>query len=209
MNELEPRSTRAAESASELALTLLDRVAHGVLLLDEAGRIVWANAAAQLSIAIGRSGLGREGGVLCPQDPSLSARWRAGLARAVAGQATMLVLAGRGVRVSIVLAPWRGGPREARVVGTLAPCDAHERNALRLYACAHGLSPSETEVLVALARGATPKAVAQRRGSSEGTVRSQVKAILLKTGHHGIREAVVDALRSAPMPLMDDLSLSG
>jgi DNA-binding NarL/FixJ family response regulator len=55
-------------------------------------------------------------------------------------------------------------------------------------------------VLRALARGASPKAIARLRGSTEGTVRSQIKTMLAKTGRHGTRELVADALRSAPLP---------
>jgi DNA-binding NarL/FixJ family response regulator len=51
----------------------------------------------------------------------------------------------------------------------------------------HGLTGSEAQVLARLAAGDSVKRVAARRGSSEATVRSQVKTILAKTGRHSIR----------------------
>ena len=51
----------------------------------------------------------------------------------------------------------------------------------------HGLTGSEAQVLARLAAGDSVKRVAARRGSSEVTVRSQVKTTLAKTGRHSIR----------------------
>jgi DNA-binding CsgD family transcriptional regulator len=194
------RSDHAAcEGRAVLPGALLDRVPIGMLLLVADGRLVWANVAARAAIAVESSELRVDGDRVLPRDPSYGAAWRTALAAAAEGGTAMLRRHGSLPRPAIVLARWRGAPVAARVVCTLPAWDGHEQETLRVYARTHGLSPSETDVLIGLARGASPKGLAQRRGSSEGTVRSQVKSILLKTGHHGIRALVVDALRSAPV----------
>lgn len=49
---------------------------------------------------------------------------------------------------------------------------------------ARPLTPAEHEVLTALLQGHTAKVIANARGASVNTVRSQIMAILGKTGHH-------------------------
>ncbi len=51
-----------------------------------------------------------------------------------------------------------------------------------------GLTVAEAEVACALYGGATKAAVAAQRGSRESTIRSQVDAILLKTGTTNLRD---------------------
>ncbi len=51
-----------------------------------------------------------------------------------------------------------------------------------------GLTPAEAEVACALYGGATKSAVAAQRGLKESTIRSQVDAILLKTGTTNLRD---------------------
>ena len=65
--------------------------------------------------------------------------------------------------------------------------DAPAASRAAVYARMHGLTGSEAQVLARLAAGDSVKRVAARRGSSEVTVRSQVKTILAKTGRHSIR----------------------
>lgn len=58
-------------------------------------------------------------------------------------------------------------------------------------------------MLNGIVQGSSLKAIAAERGSTEGTVRSQVKSVLAKTGRRGLRSVIVDVLRSAPIPLDD------
>jgi DNA-binding NarL/FixJ family response regulator len=51
-----------------------------------------------------------------------------------------------------------------------------------------GLTPAEAEVACALYGGATKGAVAAMRGLKESTIKSQVDAILLKTGTANLRD---------------------
>ena len=52
------------------------------------------------------------------------------------------------------------------------------------------LTPAEDEILSAMLQGLPAKAIAVRRGASFNTVRSQIVAILDKTGHHSQRELI-------------------
>jgi DNA-binding NarL/FixJ family response regulator len=74
------------------------------------------------------------------------------------------------------------------------------------YARMHGLTASEAQVRAGLGAGESVKRIATRRGSSEATVRSQVKTTLAKTGRHSIREAVTDLLRCPPLLDPDEAS---
>jgi DNA-binding CsgD family transcriptional regulator len=52
----------------------------------------------------------------------------------------------------------------------------------RAFSTAHGLTPAESDVVAALAHGQNLAAIAEARGVSVSTVRSQLKAIFRKTG---------------------------
>jgi DNA-binding NarL/FixJ family response regulator len=58
------------------------------------------------------------------------------------------------------------------------------------------LTPTETRVLMCLARGASSKDIASEMGRSVLTVDSHVKAIVRKLGCHGRREAAAMARES-------------
>lgn len=63
------------------------------------------------------------------------------------------------------------------------------------------LTPAEAEILSAMLQGLPAKAIAIRRGASFNTVRSQIVAILDKTGHHSQRELIASMkTASAPAP---------
>lgn len=55
----------------------------------------------------------------------------------------------------------------------------------------HGLSPAEADVALRLAEGATRAAIAEARGSSLATVRTQLKSIFLKVGVERETELIV------------------
>jgi DNA-binding CsgD family transcriptional regulator len=52
------------------------------------------------------------------------------------------------------------------------------------------LTPAELEVAAGLLQGLSAKAIAKQRGASVNTVRSQIVAILDKTGHKSQRELI-------------------
>jgi DNA-binding CsgD family transcriptional regulator len=58
------------------------------------------------------------------------------------------------------------------------------------FAAVGKLTPAEVEVLSGLLQGYTAKVIAKARGASVNTVRSQIMAILSKTGHHSQKELI-------------------
>jgi DNA-binding CsgD family transcriptional regulator len=180
--------------------TLLDRLPNGMLVLGRDAVVRYANRAARIALAAGAAGLRLDGKTVAPVESGAHAGWLAALAAAESGEVRMMRLGVPGHR-PVSLSPCRLRSGRAAVLCTLPAGEVEEAGALAAYARAHGLSAAESDVLVALARGANPKTIARQRGSTEGTVRSQIKTILLKTGFCGIRELVVDALRSAPVPI--------
>jgi DNA-binding CsgD family transcriptional regulator len=173
---------------------LLDGLAIGIVLLDGRGALRRANAQARWALDEGRAGLVRSDGTVRPTAVGHDAAWAAALAGAAAGRSCTLRLAPHAGDVAVSPAPPSCG--EGAVLCVL-PADAACASAA--YARAHALSHGETAVLRGLVGGAPPKTLARERGTTEGTVRSQVKSILQKTGQRGMRELVVDVLRSGAL----------
>ena len=96
------------------------------------------------------------------------------------------------------------------VLVLLSRQNACENLAVRMYARANHLSPSEEAVLIALCKGYTIPEIAEEHRVAVSTVRTQIKALRTKTGCASIRmimmrvnslPPVMSALRSiTPMP---------
>lgn len=178
------------------ALALFDRLPFGVALVAPDAILLATNAEARRRIDATGCGLRVQRGRLLPSDPRLVGPWRTALDAVARGAAC---LAGVDDAPGVALSPWSDPWRGPRVLCTFVPTRDRQDDALRAYAARHGLTASEAAVLADLAAGASPKQIALRRGSSEGTVRSQLKTVLLKTGTHGLREVVVELLRIPPL----------
>ena len=79
----------------------------------------------------------------------------------------------------------------ARVLATLH-IDGHEHaNRLDALAQRHGFTRTEREILVQLAKGATPRQAAERQGIRESTVRTHIRHLLEKTGSRRILDLIL------------------
>jgi len=206
------RPSRAPSPAEPDPAALLECAGFGLLVLDAGSRVLYANAAGRAAVASGAVGLRFHGPYAAPSDPGDAVRWRIALAGCAVGRPSLIRLGPRPAAPHLSLAPDPTSPTPtpstststststSRVLCTVPPTDAQCATSLRAYAREHRLTEGEAEVLGALARGASPKTIALARGSTEYTVRSQIRAILSKTGHRGLRELAIDARRSAPMP---------
>ncbi|HTU61062.1 MAG TPA: alpha/beta fold hydrolase, partial [Polyangiales bacterium] len=65
-----------------------------------------------------------------------------------------------------------------------------EPHILRAFGAAYGLTPTEAEVAMALARGSSPSAIAEERGVSLNTVRTQIKVVLRKLEVQAISDVI-------------------
>ncbi|WP_298464237.1 LuxR C-terminal-related transcriptional regulator [uncultured Erythrobacter sp.] len=74
---------------------------------------------------------------------------------------------------------------------------------------AFGLTPAETVVLKLLAEGQTVKSIAEIRGATDATVRTQVRAIYAKTSTRNQSEFLRMALGLTTMDLVDRQSVTG
>jgi DNA-binding CsgD family transcriptional regulator len=178
---------------------VLDLWPWPLLVLAPDGTPVLANAAARRALQQPRGGLRVEGAQVVPVADDAVPRWRHALRAAAAGESVLV----RPI-ASLSCAPAAHG--EGRVVCVLEGGDALVASRAAAYARMHGLTASESQVLARLAAGESVKRIASSRGSSEATVRSQVKTILAKTGRHSIREAVTDLLRCPPLLDPDEAS---
>lgn len=158
------------------------------LAVDTGGRVLFMNAAAtagqNLPFRVIR-------GHVQFESAQTHAQWSAALRSASRlRQGHSLVLDGPGGRWQLQLVAWPalGVARDAFESGLLlvtleCRTRAKTHQVARLAARA-GLTPAETQVLRILASGAPVKKIAQLRGASVNTVRSQVTAIFSKTGAH-------------------------
>ncbi|MER2509107.1 MAG: hypothetical protein ABTQ27_10150 [Amaricoccus sp.] len=198
---------KAAVAASGLAA--LDGLANGVLVVDADLRVLVANAAAEAMAGPGgplryrrtRSAEAQAtvvGAVHRSDEAALGALVRASaLGGAPGGAIGLRDAEGTGV-VAAVVAPLPGrlieaGGAEGRVHGQalvlLRDLRADGKRVDTEVLCdVFKLTRAEAEVARELIGGATKEAVAARRNARETTVRTQVRAILAKTGAVNLRD---------------------
>jgi DNA-binding CsgD family transcriptional regulator/PAS domain-containing protein len=204
LERLRPHLRRAVQIRSNLAQALsrkraledtLDGLGLGVVLLDENGTVVHANAAARRT-AERNDGLTIVRGRLCAASDAAHRALGKAIAEAaetarrtgLAEGATLAVPRPSGERPYSVLVSPGPGPDSESVFGAAsavvligdpeARLEAPEGVAARLY----GLTPSEARVAIAVASGESLEDYAAGRGIHVSTARSQMKQVLAKTG---------------------------
>lgn len=170
------------------------------LLTDEAGRAVERNEAFDRVLAT-LSGSIRGGRVLF-EDPFLQDSWQQALqeGRATAAAQSLLATGRNGSRWKMHLVPFAcvASDRTPRHL-TLALFEkfANQPPQSLTVPASRPLTKAELEVLASLLLGQTAKVIARTRGASVNTVRSQITAILAKTGHHTQKELIASFSTSA------------
>jgi len=197
------------QGAGSTGLSALDALPMGVLVVDDELRVVLANRAAE-AVAQGRHGvrLLRSGplGTVQPSGTRLVVAGRKEAERLLllvhdvcaggAGGALRLRSddATPGPAVLVTKLPRRLGGERAGIAPGRALVLLRELGDSTpvppsfLLRDLFGLTRSEAEIARALSGGATKAAVAAGRGSRETTVRSQIRAILDKTGTANLRD---------------------
>jgi DNA-binding CsgD family transcriptional regulator len=100
----------------------------------------------------------------------------------------------------------RGGEEEPVALLLTSDPEAAPATAERAVARVLGLTPTESRVTAALARGATLREYADEAGVSIGTARWTLKCVLQKTGARRQSQLVALVLRSiASLAVPDDL----
>lgn len=192
---------RLAETRTAAAEAALDALATGVLVLARSGRVLLANAAAG-TLLTRRKELGVRLGYLRLADGEAQRRLDALLAHAAQGfrrigNASASIALGDPTRNGLVLSVAPAGSAGSlvtsravavvflRPVPSVLPLDTPMLRAV------YGLTASEAALTLALAQGQTLEEYSASRGVSIHTVRTQMRAILGKTG----TERQVDLLR--------------
>ena len=161
-----------------------------VLVLDGAGRMLYANAAAEHTLSA-QDGLRAAHGVMSAADPATTRQLGAAIARAAAGDmptgGSLAVKRPSGRRpYAVQIAPCRPErtglfPSPARVVVTIVDLDAEsgpDRETLRAL---FGLTTAQASVAALLARGRDLRDIAATLGISLYTVRRHLSDVMAKT----------------------------
>ena len=172
--------------------SLLDELAHGVLVTTVEGRVVHANQAAQLEMARHRV-LTKRHGVLQGCRPESARILRDALAKVMQGKRSLIVLpATEGPDLALVVLPLNAqaagrAPRAALLFARASVCDSLM---LGFFARCHGLTATEEHVLGILCEGYSAPQVAVQMEVAVSTVRSHVRSLCGKTRSSGVRELV-------------------
>ena len=197
---------QARQAAGE---ALWDLLPFGVLILDEAGRILWANRAGE-GIAAANDGLAVRGGCLT----AASAEENATLARLIREAA--LTATGQGMAAggalsltrpslrrpfAVLVAPLRIArtvmqSRQPAVAVLVSDPEVKPQPAPELLAQLYGLTAREAELVTLLLDGLDLNDVAERLALSMNTVRTHLREVFHKTGTHRQSELVALVLRS-------------
>lgn len=185
---------------------LMERMPVGMLFFDTAGRLLHANARARALQAGTRQGALLRGLQRAPvlasnADPAL----RALFLRSLRGESGCLELAGGLLLVTLSVGDMGalGAAHHAPgVAWVVLPRSQGCEPAVALARQAYRLSPAEAELLLALMRGHTPQDFAEARGVRITTVRTQLRALLLKT--RTVRQQDLVALVARLMVLAPD-----
>jgi DNA-binding CsgD family transcriptional regulator len=191
--------------ATGLAETF-ERSPHGVLLLDDAGRVVHANSIAERLVKEG-DGLCVVGGRLGAWPTEAARQLEALIGRAIGrdaasrlGGSMALPTASRLLPLSLTVAPLRSERMMAVAAPSVLVCvtdlEAGASLPAQHLAALFGLTPAECRVALALLEGATPREAAAQFGVSPHTVHGQVARIFEKTGTRRQSELVRLMVRS-------------
>lgn len=184
----------ALEREAASTASVLNALGQPIFLLSSSGRLVHANAAAE-RLLNGRAGLVLKQGVLSATWPAAARDIHAAVARAVAqtapvaGAVAVPLANGEQLRLSVIAVPDAAkGTRNVLLTALEAPrSDQTIQARLRDF---YGLSAGEASIAAMLAGGDSPLEIAEQRGVSIATVRTQIKAVAAKLGCHRLTDIV-------------------
>jgi len=175
----------------------LDKLGHGVALLEGEGVLVFANAAAR-GILGDSPAWSLAGDRLACRDEALRERWLKALAAAHAkGVRAMIEFDGRAGPVHAAVIPMApGAPRVLLVLGKIETCGVLEE---RMFAARYGLTATETDVLHLLCQGLATNDIALAHGVAPSTIMTQITSIRAKTGTSSVRALLHAVARLPPL----------
>ena len=202
-----PHAAPSSTSTTASIMAMLDALDHGMALLDQHSRIVYANQPAQVLFEQMIHWRLQHGQLTCAL-PDHAQRWQEALhAACYAQRRAMLEFAmqapehasldpfrlpqpfGAAANAFLrygVLTPAGEGCHLARLIfDRRSTCSAPE---LQMFAGCHHLTAAETHVLEHLCQGLSPKDIATEHGVAVATVNTQIASVRNKTGVRSVRE---------------------
>lgn len=172
--------------------TLLRTIVNPAFILDGDGRLLDVNQAARPLFEPGALFLVAEGQVE-PVDRALGSLWQMLKWRASRGlDATASLKAGEApIKVTLL------SLSAQETLALLPPVESGQSDLTLLmhFSKRHRLTAAETDVMVRLAAGSSACDIARVRCTSEATVRSQIRSLLIKTQTRSIRLLIALALK--------------
>src|SRR4051794_22690879 len=201
-----PVLASASEAPGHGLASIMDELAHGVLLASGKGQLLHANQAARHELARRRV-LSVHDGHLHTTDVAQARILTQALFKAESGLRSLIALRSPGrQRVSIAIVPLRPerplqSASVALVFSRAAVCDAVM---LCFFARTHGLTPCEEQVLGILCQGYSAPQIAVQLRVAVSTIRSHVRSMCAKTHSNGVRAllgqvAVLPPIGAAPL----------
>ncbi|HSV77833.1 MAG TPA: helix-turn-helix transcriptional regulator [Ramlibacter sp.] len=175
------------------------------ILTDEWGRCIERNDAFRNLLEVLSGSL--RGGRVVFDDPFLQGSWRQALMEGHANTAaqSLLATAPTGDQWKVHIVPFACIDSYAHATPRQLMYAFFEKFAgtaqTKTVPASRPLTKAELEVLANLMLGQTAKVIARARGASVNTVRSQITAILAKTGHHTQKELIA-ALNTGALAAM-------
>jgi DNA-binding CsgD family transcriptional regulator len=169
----------------------MDELAYGVLLVTAKGQLLHANLAARHELA-GRKVLLLHEGLVQTVDAAQGRLLVQALAKAETGRRSLVALRSTAARLSVAVVPLRTERGEDAAVVALILSRASVCDAVMLcfFARAHGLTPSEEQVLAILCQGYSAPEIALQLKVAVSTVRSHIRSLCAKTHSNGVRALV-------------------
>ena len=177
---------RLAPQADGVGFAALDRLAFGAIVCNSAGRVVFANAAAEEAAdATGALILGGKATSIGALRPRVAEQLRALVREACSGSGGSLRLEGNGQTSVAVLAtplPRRFGAEKPLAMLAIQPLSAPSPIATSVLINLFNLTRAEAELTRALLNGASLAEIGAQRATTENTLRTQLRFIFQKTG---------------------------
>jgi DNA-binding CsgD family transcriptional regulator len=188
----------ATSAGLDQMLRVIDEIDYGILVVNAQGEILHANHLSRHELLSGHF-LASVNNRLTGRSADLCSQVELGLAHARRGQRKLVFFDSSQGDMPVVFIPLTRPLQtdSPNVLVLLTRQSACENLAVRMYARAQRLSPSEEAVMIGLCRGLEVSDIARANGVAQSTVRSQVKSLREKTGCASIRR-LIQRIHSLP-----------
>jgi DNA-binding CsgD family transcriptional regulator len=188
--------------ATEASLAVLERFADPLLIIDQAGGLVLANARAEEELIGGEVFRLRGGRLFGTTDGAEAALRRCATLNGTGFDSLIESLAGEVVLFAAVPLASAGDPASRFTLVMLRWPGKEARNAVAAATRLYGLTAAQRQVLCLLVQGLTPREIGRRLGVSLTTVRTHLSDLFGKTATSRQAELVARTL-TLGSPLRD------